>query len=49
MADAKIELKVGAVSFSGEGSEKWLSDELEKVLKKIPELTEVAPGGVGGH
>jgi hypothetical protein len=43
MADAKIEIKVGAFSFTGEGTEKWLSGELEKLLAKIPELVEVAP------
>jgi hypothetical protein len=48
MADAKIEVKVGAFSFTGEGSEKWLSGELEKVLAKIPELVEVAPADSDG-
>jgi hypothetical protein len=55
MGDARIEVKVGAFSFSGEGTEKWLSGELEKLLVKIPELVDVAPGsgsdddaGVGG-
>ena len=43
MANAKIEIKVGAFSFTGEGTEKWLSGELEKLLAKIPELVEVAP------
>ena len=43
MAEAKIEIKVGAVSFSGEGDGKWLSDQLDKVLEKIPELSKVAP------
>jgi len=43
MADAKIEIKVGAVSFSGEGDGKWLSEQLDKVLEKIPELANVAP------
>ncbi len=43
MAEAKIEIKVGAFSFMGEGTEKWLSGELEKLLAKIPELVDVAP------
>jgi hypothetical protein len=47
MADAKIEIKVGAFSFTGEGTEKWLSGELEKLLAKIPELVEVAPADEG--
>lgn len=43
MADAKIEVKVGAVSFTGEGTESWLSTELEKFIKHVPDLAKVAP------
>lgn len=43
MADAKIEVKVGAVSFTGEGSESWLSTQLDKVIKHLPDLVKVAP------
>jgi hypothetical protein len=43
VAEAKIEIKVGAVSFTGEGEGKWLPDQLDKVLQKIPELANVAP------
>jgi len=43
MAEAKIEITVGSVSFSGEGDGKWLSDQLDKVLEKIPELANVVP------
>ena len=56
MAEAKIEIKVGAVSFAGEGEEKWLSQQLDKVLEKLPELAKVAPpeqmdsgSGTGSH
>lgn len=54
MADSKIEIKVGSISFSGEGSGDWLSKQLDKVLAKIPELVAVAPpetpanGNTGG-
>jgi len=53
MADAKIEIKVGAVSFSGEGEGRWLSEQLDKVIEKLPQLAGVAPfepaaGGGGG-
>lgn len=48
MADAKIDIKVGAVSFSAEGSEKWLSGELDKVLEKAPELANIVPAQNGG-
>ena len=50
MADAKIDIKVGAISFSAEGTEKWLSGELDKVLEKAPELANIVPleGGSSG-
>jgi len=47
MADSKIEIKVGNVSFSGEGDGKWLSEQLDKILEKIPQLAEVAPTRFG--
>ena len=37
MTDAKLEIKVGNVSFSGEGQGEWLSKQLDKVLAKLPE------------
>jgi hypothetical protein len=43
MAEAKIELKVGNVSFAGEGKEGWLSSQLDKVIKHLPDLASVAP------
>jgi len=45
MADAKIDIKIGAVSFAAEGSEKWLSGELDKVLAKAPELATIPLNG----
>lgn len=38
MADAKIEIKVGGFSFSGEGTEKWLSGELENFSRRFQSL-----------
>ena len=38
MSNSKIEIKVGIVKFSGEGEQKWLSEQLDKILEKIPEL-----------
>jgi hypothetical protein len=49
MADAKIDIKVGAVSFSAEGTEKWLSGELDKVLEKVPELANIVPSQNGSN
>lgn len=41
MADAKLEIKVGDVSFSGEGQGEWLSKQLDKVFAKLPELVSI--------
>lgn len=41
MADAKLEIKVGTVSFTGEGPGDWLAKQLDKVLAKLPELTAI--------
>ncbi len=41
MSEAKIEIRVGEVSFSGEGTEKWLSEQLDKLIEKIPQLSKV--------
>jgi hypothetical protein len=43
MGEAKIEIKVGAVAFSGEGEGRWLSEQVDKFFEKIPELAKVAP------
>jgi hypothetical protein len=43
VADSKLEMKVGSITFSGEGSGDWLSKQLDKFLAKIPELVAVAP------
>jgi hypothetical protein len=42
VADARLEIKAGAVSITGEGTEKWLAEQLDKVLAKLPELAELA-------
>jgi hypothetical protein len=44
MADAKLEVKAGPVSFSGEGAPEWLSKQLDKVLEKLPALVAAAHG-----
>ena len=49
MADSKIEIKVGSITFSGEGDGDWLSKQLDKVLAKIPELAAVAPPETSGN
>lgn len=39
MSTTKIEVAVGAVTFSGEGDQAWLAEQLDKVLKAAPELS----------
>jgi hypothetical protein len=48
MSTTKIEVSVGAVSFSGEGDQAWLAEQLDKVLKAAPELSR-APAKPGGN
>lgn len=38
MGNAKIEFKLGGIGFSGEGEEKWVASQLEKILDKAPGL-----------
>src|SRR5438876_9939481 len=49
MAEAKIEIKVGSVSFSGEGESAWLSEQLDKILGKVADLANVAPPELPGE
>ncbi len=34
----KIEIKVGAVEFSGEGEQGWVASQLERVLRVAPSI-----------
>lgn len=55
MTTAKIEISVGAITFSGEGTENWLEKQLDKLLASAPQLAAISPpaevsgnGGNGG-
>lgn len=41
MSNTSIEVKIGEFSFSGTGSEQWLSKELDKILSKAAELVKL--------
>lgn len=41
MDNAKIEIKIGIVEFTGEGEQEWLGKQLDKVLEKIPDLLRI--------
>jgi hypothetical protein len=43
MAVVKIDIAVGDVKFSGEGSEEWVAEQLKKVLATATELRKTAP------
>jgi hypothetical protein len=45
MPESKVEIGVGSVFFRGEGSENWLSGEIEKAMHRIPELAKLSPVG----
>lgn len=46
MTNSKIDIKIGAISFAGEGEQAWLAEQLEKVLRAAPEISR-APVPVG--
>lgn len=41
MSQGKIDFSFGSLSFSGEGDEKWLADQLDKVITAVPKLAQV--------
>lgn len=43
MSQAKVEIKLGTLSFSGEGDSTWLAQQLDKLLAKAPELARQLP------
>lgn len=43
MANAKIDLTIGGISFSGEGEESWLANQLDKIIEKAADLIKIAP------
>lgn len=38
MVDAKIQFKLGAIEFTGEGEKDWIAQQLDKILEKAPIL-----------
>ncbi len=43
MANGKIEFTIGGITFVGEGEAKWVTEQLDKILAKVPELMKIAP------
>lgn len=42
MSQAKIEIHIGSIQFTGEGDEKWLSEQLDKLLEHAAELASLS-------
>jgi hypothetical protein len=43
MSDAKIEIKIGEIVFSGEGESAWLTEQLDKILDRAGDLIALTP------
>ncbi len=43
MANAKIDFTIGSISFSGEGEESWLANQLDKIIEKAADLIKITP------
>jgi len=43
MGDAKIDIKIGDIQFSGEGNQDWVAEQLDKILSKAEDLVKIAP------
>jgi hypothetical protein len=43
MSEAKIQIKIGEVEFSGEGEKAWVAAQLERILKVAPTIVAATP------
>ena len=43
MANVKIKISIGIIQFSGEGEEKWIEAQLDKIIDKVPDLIKLSP------
>ena len=41
---AKVDIKIGALAFAGEGDKEWLAKQLDKLIQHAPSLLSIAPG-----
>ena len=49
MTTAKVDIKIGALSFAGEGDKEWLAKQLDKLIQHAPALLTVAPDSNGDN
>jgi hypothetical protein len=45
MSQSKIEFRLGAIRFVGEGEKEWVTKQLDKIINRAPSLLRVAKGG----
>jgi hypothetical protein len=43
MSEAKVEIKIGEIQFSGEGEQDWVAEQLDKILVKAKDLIVLSP------
>jgi hypothetical protein len=43
MSEAKIEIKIGQIQFSGEGDQDWLAKQFDKIIAQAEKLIHLAP------
>ncbi len=43
MSDAKIEIRIGQIQFSGQGEQDWVAKQLDKILAQAERLVHLAP------
>lgn len=43
MSEAKVEIKVGQIAFSGQGEQDWVAKQLDKILVQAEKLIQLAP------
>lgn len=43
MSEAKIEVKVGQIAFSGQGEQEWVAKQLDKILAQAEKLIQLVP------
>lgn len=43
MSDAKIDIKIGQIQFSGQGEQDWVAKQLDKIIAQAEKLIQLAP------
>lgn len=43
MGEAKMDIKIGEIQFSGQGEQEWVAKQLDKILGQAEKLIQLAP------